>query len=79
MANSVVRLLITKRNGRTLTYPTYENIVCERMEGVVNLAAGGARFQSRAGDRVIPVQYECEQTISQIKSLCNKCCDSTSA
>jgi len=73
-----VRLLITKRNGRTLTYPTYEDIVCEQMEGVVDLAAGGARFQHRAG-RVIPVQYECEQTIAQIKSLCNKCCDSVSA
>jgi hypothetical protein len=75
---SQVRLLVIKRNKKTLTYPTYENIVCENMEGVVEMANGHTRFTA-ISPRAIPTLYEVENTLSQIKALCNRCCSSTSA
>jgi len=77
MAANVVKLLVVKRNKKTLTYPTYELINCELMEGITAIT-GGTRFQA-ISPRAIPVQYEVEQTLSQIKALCGRCCDSTSA
>lgn len=76
----MVRLLVTKVNKVTQPYPTYRDFDCEKMSEVVSLSAGGSYFQYRPGtNTVIPNIYEVEQTISQIKSLCNACCSSTSA
>ncbi len=75
---TLAQLVVIKRNGKVQPYPTRELIECESMEGVVSLANGHTRFTS-LNQRVIPVQYEVEQTLSQIKALCNKCCSSTSA
>jgi len=67
----LIKLLVVKRNGKTLTYPTYEDINPLEMEGIVSLSTGGSRFTALS-KRVIPVVYEVEQTISQIKALANQ-------
>lgn len=77
---STARLLVIKRNNKTQPYPTYRDFVCENMSEVADLAAGGAVFTyGGTGKTVIQSKIQVEQTTSQVKALCNKCCSSTSA
>lgn len=76
----VARLLVKKKNGKTLTYPTYRMFVCENMSEVADLTAGGSIFlYGGTAKGVIPSKIQVEQSTSQVKALCQKCCSSTSA
>ncbi len=74
---TLIKALVIKRNGIKQPYPTYELVECQDLEGIVSLANGGTRFTA-LNKRVIPVEYEVEQTLMQIKGLCNQCCHSNS-
>lgn len=75
-----VRLVVIKKNNKTLTYPTYRVFNCDNMSEVAELAAGGSLFNyGGTGKTMITSKIQVEQTLAQIKSLCNHCCDSSSA
>jgi hypothetical protein len=78
---SIARLTVIKRNNKTLTpYPIRRDFVCENMSEVADLSAGGAIFTyGGTGKTVINTKVQVEQTTAQIKALCNRCCESTSA
>ncbi len=78
----IVRLVVIKKNKKTLSpYPVQMDFNCEKMSEVVSIPSGGASMfiYYRPGKDSIPDTYQVEQTISQIKALCNHCCGSTSA
>ncbi len=79
---SIVRLVVIKKNKKTLSpYPKQVDFDCSKMSEVVSITSGGASMfiYYRTGKTAIPDTYQVEQTISQIKALCNHCCGSTSA
>ncbi len=76
----MVRLVVIKVNGKTQPYPTYRDLNCDNMSAVVSLSNDHSQFlYGGTGKTVINTKYEVEQTLAQIKNLCNKCCESTSA
>lgn len=73
------KLTVIKRNNKLQTYPTRRLFVCANMGEVADLAAGGAIFTyGGTGKTVIQSKIQVEQTVAQIKALCNRCCDSSS-
>lgn len=73
----IARLRVSQYNKKVLRAKRFQVFNCADMDGVVDVTGGGSRFSYRSG-KSIPGLYQVDQTTSQIRAMCNSCCDSNS-